>query len=341
MGQVLITGGLGFIGSNLINFLLSETEDIVIVYDNILQEKVLKNKTWLEQKFPKNSRLKIIRGNLRDSEKLKESMVDVEKIYHIAGQIAVTTSVLDPLIDFEINAQGTLNVLENARQLDTDPCLILTSTNKIYGDLKGISIIEEEKRYDFEKLKQGIAENTPPNPYSPYGCSKFCADSYFKAYSRIYGLKTIIFRMSCIYGYRQFGTEDQGWVAHFIISSLFNRKFTIYGDGKQTRDVLFVQDLIDAFQLAFKKINITKGKAYNIGGGPNNTVSLLELIHLLEKLLNHKIKYDFNDWRPGDQKVYYSNINKAKKDFNWIPQISKEEGIQKLFNWVRDNSTLF
>jgi len=202
-------------------------------------------------------------------------------------------------------------------------------------------VIEEKGCYDFETYKQGISEDTFIDPHSPYGCSKYCADAYFKDYFRIYGLKTVVFRMSCIYGYRQFGNEDQGWVAHFIISSIFNRKLTIYGDGKQVRDILFIQDLVNAFQSALQNIKITKGEVYNIGGGPENVISLLELLNILEKLLNHKIENDCGDWRPGDQKVYYSNISKAKKDFNWKPIISKTEGIEKLFNWVKENSELF
>ncbi|MFX1293428.1 MAG: GDP-mannose 4,6-dehydratase [Promethearchaeota archaeon] len=341
MGRILVTGGLGFIGSNLSNYLLSETEDTIIIYDNLSRENIIKNKEWLEQIYKNNPRLQIIKADIRDFEMLKKSVVDIEKIYHIAGQVAVTTSVIDPMLDFKTNAQGTLNVLEVARRLNTNPSLILTSTNKVYGNLEKFNVVGENNRYDFEEYKQGISEAAPLDPHSPYGCSKYCADAYFKDYYRIYGLKTVVFRMSCIYGYRQFGTEDQGWVAHFIISSILNKPLTIYGDGKQIRDILFIQDLINAFQLAFKNIKTTKGEVYNIGGGFSNTISLLELIQYLEKLLNRHIGYNFSDWRPGDQKVYYSNIDKAKKDFNWMPFISKEDGIQKLFDWVRYNSTLF
>ncbi len=341
MGQILITGGVGFIGSNLSNYLLLNTEDTIIIYDNFSRKNVLKNKKWLEQNPQAKSRLRIIQGDLSDSKKLNTVAKDVEIIYHIAGQVAVTTSVADPISDFETNARGTLNVLEMARHLKTDPSLIFTSTNKVYGTLEGYSVLEEKDRYDFSMFKQGVSEDTSINPHSPYGCSKYCAEAYFKDYSRIYGLKTIVFRMSCIYGCRQFGNEDQGWVAHFIISSVLNRKLMIYGDGKQVRDILFVDDLIKAFLSALKNINNTKGKIYNIGGGPGNTISLLDLIKRLEQLLNHKINYNMLEWRPGDQKVYYSNINKAKQDFKWMPSISKEDGIQKLFEWVLSNSTLF
>lgn len=340
MGPILITGGLGFIGSNLANHFLSETDETVIIYDNLFRKDVVKNKEWLIKRFD-NSRLKIIVGDICNFQQLKKVVVDVEKIFHVAGQVAVTFSVSDPKSDFEANAKGTLNVLEVARQLKTDPILFLTSTNKVYGALESYKVIEEKEKYNFKDMKQGIAEDAPIDPHSPYGCSKYCADAYFKDYFRIYGLKTVVFRMSCIYGIRQFGTEDQGWVAHFIISSLKNRKLMIYGDGKQIRDILFVQDLIRALELSLKNIKTTKGEVYNIGGGPQNTISLLELITMLEKLLNHKINFEYSDWRPGDQKVYYSNINKAKKDFNWMPSISKEEGIQKLFNWCTNNLYLF
>jgi CDP-paratose 2-epimerase len=340
MGRILITGGLGFIGSNLSQFLLSTSDYEIIIYDNMSRKNVSKNRDWLREHNGTN-RLKIVKGDLGDFEGLKKSARDVEKIYHIAGQVAVTNSVLDPIIDFRTNAWGTLNVLEVARQLNTDPSLILTSTSKVYGALEDIKIVEKKFRYDFENCSYGISEDMKIDPNSPYGCSKFCADAYFQDYYRIYGLKTVVFRMSCIYGYRQFGTEDQGWIAHFIISSLFNKKLTIYGDGKQIRDILFIQDLVNGFQMASKNISTTKGQVYNIGGGPKNTISLLELIELVETLLNRKINYGYNDWRPGDQKVYYSNTAKASRDFGWEPEISKEEGVKNLFEWVSNNRQLF
>lgn len=341
LSKILITGGLGFIGSNLSDYLLSNTEDTVVILDNFSRRNVIRNKEWLERKYRNNPRLKIIKGDVRKIDSLRKNITDVTTIYHLAAQVAVTSSVLDPILDFETNAYGTLNVLECARQLNTDPSLILTSTNKVYGNLEGVEIEEGETRYDFQKLKEGISEKTPLDPHSPYGCSKYCADSYFKDYQRIYGLRTLVFRMSCIYGYRQFGTEDQGWVAHFIISSALNKILTIYGDGKQVRDILFVEDLINAFQLATNQIDQIKGQVYNIGGGPENTISLLELIDLLESFLGHKIEHTFGDWRPGDQKIYYTNTQKAKNDFNWEPLIIKEDGIQRLFNWVQSNINLF
>jgi len=341
VGCILITGGLGFIGTNLTNHLLSHTNDEIVVYDNFSRRNVQKNRAWLEKIHRNSSRLKIVKGDVCDYKTLQKIVKDVERIYHLAGQVAVTSSMIDPIMDFNTNAQGTLNVLEIARHLETDPSLILTSTNKVYGALEKVSLIETENRYDFSNYKQGISEKAMIDPYNPYGCSKYCADAYCRDYYRTYGVRTIVFRMSCIYGLHQFGTEDQGWIAHFIISSVLNRKITIYGDGKQLRDILYIQDLIDAFELALKHITTTKGEVYNMGGGPKNTISLLELIELLEALLNRKISYDCREWRPGDQKVYYSDITKAKKDFNWIPKISKEDGVKKLFEWISNNLVLF
>ncbi|MHA1359450.1 MAG: GDP-mannose 4,6-dehydratase [Candidatus Helarchaeota archaeon] len=341
MGCILITGGLGFIGTNLTNHLLSHTNDEIVVYDNFSRRNVQKNRAWLEKIHRNSSRLKIVKGDVCDYKTLQKIVKDVERIYHLAGQVAVTSSMIDPIMDFNTNAQGTLNVLEIARHLETDPSLILTSTNKVYGALEKVSLIETENRYDFSNYKQGISEKAMIDPYNPYGCSKYCADAYCRDYYRTYGVRTIVFRMSCIYGLHQFGTEDQGWIAHFIISSVLNRKITIYGDGKQLRDILYIQDLIDAFELALKHITTTKGEVYNMGGGPKNTISLLELIELLEALLNRKISYDCREWRPGDQKVYYSDITKAKKDFNWTPKISKEDGVKKLFEWISNNLVLF
>ncbi|MHA1264558.1 MAG: GDP-mannose 4,6-dehydratase [Candidatus Helarchaeota archaeon] len=340
MKKCLVTGGLGFIGTNLCDFLLSETTDHIIIYDNASRKDVLKNKHWLERKH-NTSRLQILQKDIRDIEDLKSALKDVETIYHLAGQVAVTTSIMDPLEDFEINAKGTLNLLECARKLETDPVFIMTSTNKIYGALEQIQLRELETRYEFQDLREGVDETFPVDPYSPYGCSKYSAESYVKDYQRIYGLKTVVFRMSCIYGYHQFGTEDQGWIAHFIISSLLNKRLTIYGDGKQVRDILFIGDLIKAFQAALKNIKRTKGNVYNIGGGFSNTISLLELKTMLESVLNRAIPTEFQAWRPGDQKVYYSNTQKAQHDFSWKPYIAAKEGIEKLCKWIQTNIELF
>jgi len=334
MMKILITGGAGFVGSHLAEYYLSDGHDVTIL-DNLSRTNF--NLECLREHFP----VKVVKGNIEDFDTVKRAVKDKDLICHTAGQVAVTTSVADPVMDFKINALGTLNVLEAIRQTDSDPALIFTSTNKVYGAMKGVEIIQKDTRYDYKDLKNGVSELQPLDFYSPYGCSKGCADQYVRDYHRIYDLKTVVFRMSCIYGTRQFGNEDQGWVAHFVISSVLGNPLTIYGDGKQIRDILFIDDLVRAFTLSMNKINRTKGEIYNIGGGKENTISLLELIEYLENLLGRKIGYSLGDWRPGDQKVYYSDIRKAEKDFDWRPAIAKEEGIKKLFDWIVENEQLF
>jgi CDP-paratose 2-epimerase len=339
--RILITGGAGFIGCNLANYFSRSAE--IIVYDNLSRKGSEKNVEWLRTK---NKKIKFIKDDIRNFKALVNTCKDVNAIFHCAAQTAVTTSLKNPREDFEINALGTLNVLEAARKSNSDPVVIYTSTNKVYGNnVNKIPLREKRTSYEFadRKYKNGIPEDFPTdsNEHTPYGCSKYAAEIYVRDYSAVYGLRTVTFRMSCIYGLRQFGNEDQGWVAHFIISSVLNKPITIYGDGKQVRDILFIDDLVRAFDLAYKNIKRTKQQVYNIGGGPKNAISLLELIEFIEKLIGRRIKYKFSSWRPFDQKVYISNINKAKEDFGWEPKISKEEGIRKLFDWVNENKSLF
>ncbi len=225
--------------------------------------------------------------------------------------MAVTHSVTDPREDFEINAVGGFNLLEAVRGYGTDPVILYASTNKVYGELEGAQVLEQPTRYEFDGLEHGISEELPIDLHSPYGCSKGALDLYMLDYARIYGLKTVVFRQSCIYGPRQFGVEDQGWVAHFVISALLGRPITVFGDGKQVRDVLHVRDLITAFEAAVERIEVSQGQAYNLGGGPINTLSLLELIERLEDKLGESLSVSFKDWRPGDQKAYISDIRKA------------------------------
>ncbi len=331
--MILITGGAGFIGSNLADHFLAKGEDVT-VYDNFSRKGVERNAEWLASK---HKSVNIIRGDTRDFDPLKKAAKDADAIYHTAGQVAVTTSVQDPREDFEINALGTLNVLEAARAAKTDPTVIFTSTNKVYGGMEDVNVVEKESRYDYDGLPYGATESQPLDFHSPYGCSKGAADQYVRDYARIYGLKNVVFRMSCIYGTRQFGTEDQGWVAYFTLASVFDWPLTIYGDGKQIRDLLFVSDLVNAFDLATQNISKTKGDIFNMGGGPDNTISLLELLDHLETLTGQKKEVPFADWRPGDQKVYYSDIRKAKETFGWEPKVGKKEGVEKLFQWIREN----
>ena len=230
-------------------------------------------------------------------------------------------------------------MLECVRKYCPNCILLYSSTNKVYGEFK-FEVKEEEFRYIYSNII-GINEEQNLDFHSPYGCSKGSADQYIRDYHRIYGLKTVVLRQSCIYGQNQFGIEDQGWVAWFSIAGFFDKKFTIYGNGKQVRDVLYIQDLTELYLSVINNIDICKGKVYNIGGGPNNTMSLLELIKLIENKLDKKLNYDFSDWRPGDQKIYISDINKIKSDINWEPKINIENGIESMINWISNNKEIF
>jgi CDP-paratose 2-epimerase len=338
--NVLITGGCGFIGANLVNLLMEGDKNRILVIDNLQRYGAKINKDWLESLNKNNENLKIKIEDIWDFEAIKSYFNDQDIIFHLAGQVSEIKSLRNPVLDFRVNAEGTLNILEAVRKANSDPAVLFTSTNKVYGTLNQFNTIIKNNHYDFEKLKEGITEENPVNFHSPYGCSKGTADLYMSIYHKIYGLKTIVFRMSCIYGPRQFGDEDQGWVAHFIISSILNKSLTIFGDGRQIRDVLYIKDLLKAMNLALDNIKSTQGNVYNIGGGSKNVISLLELIRLLENNLNKKIDISYENWRPGDQKVYYSNIEKAKNDFGWKPKVSKEIGIVKLINWVKENKNL-
>lgn len=341
--KILVTGGVGFIGSNLSDYYLNKGCEVT-VFDNLSRKGTEKNLEWLRSNHKKN--LTFIKDDIRNFDSLLNASKDVDMILHTAAQVAVTTSVKNPREDFEINALGTFNVLESARQNNTNPIIIFCSTNKVYGNnVNAIPIIEKEARYEFSDSKfiDGIPEDfsTDANEHTPYGSSKYAADVFMRDFSAVYGMKTVTFRCSCIYGTRQFGNEDQGWVAHFIISSILKKPIVIYGDGKQVRDILFIDDLIRAFETASKHIKKTKGQVFNAGGGPENTISILELIKILEKLTRNKISFGFDDWRPFDQKVYISNIKKAKRTFGWEPKITKEEGIKKLFDWVNSEKKSF
>jgi CDP-paratose 2-epimerase len=264
----------------------------------------------------------------------------VDLVFHFAAQTAVTTSLVAPREDLEVNLLGTHNVLEavrRSRQL-TPPMLFYTSTNKVYGSMTHRHATEAPTRYRFadpDVEKQGIDEREPLDFHSPYGCSKGAADQYVHDYARIYSLRTVVFRMSCIYGPRQFGTEDQGWVAHFMLGAATGRPLTIYGNGKQVRDLLFVEDLVRAFKLAARHIDRTAGNVYNMGGGPANSVSIWhELRPRLERFAGHKIHEQFDSWRPGDQPVYVSDTRKAFRDFGWKPRVGLDEGLRRLWDWA-------
>lgn len=340
MQTILITGGAGFIGVNLASHFLKQKNSKIIIFDNLSRLGAQGNLKWIKQNAPANS-LEFVKANLKNYQKLKNCVKRSDKILHMAAQVAVTLSVKNPREDFESNCLGTFNLLEAMRETKSQAPMIYASTNKVYGDMEELKIKKLKYRYAYQDYAQGITEQRQLDFHSPYGCSKGAADQYVRDYSRIYGLNTIIFRQSCIYGPRQMGHEDQGWVAWFAIASLLKKRLTVYGDGKQVRDVLYIDDLVRAMEMAISKIQKIKGRIYNIGGGPKNTMSLLELIGYLEKFLGRKIKYGFDDWRPGDQKVYVSNIQKAQKEFGWEPKIVPKQGVENLVRWVKDNQKLF
>ena len=337
--HILVTGGAGFIGCNLAHALLQDGQQVRI-FDNLSRQGTERNLVWLQEQHPDG--LEFVRGDVRDFAAVQEAVQDADVIYHLAAQVAVTTSVTDPRTDFEVNALGTLNVLEAARLAGHQSIVVFTSTNKVYGAMEDVAVVENETCYELRDYPNGIPESRPLDFLSPYGCSKGAADQYVRDYARIYGLPTVVLRMSCIYGTRQFGNEDQGWVAHFVIASALGRPITIYGDGKQVRDILWVDDLVRALRLAVERIDITAGQVYNIGGGPGNTISVwAEFGPLLAELLGHLVPVTYGDWRPGDQPVYVSDTSKAKEELGWQPAVDRERGVEQLYNWVMENKGLF
>lgn len=335
--EMLIIGGAGFIGVNAAQSFAAQGWR-VSMFDNLSRQGAQSNLDWLRQRH----NVGFVKGDIRDREALEKIFAEraYDAVLHLAAQVAVTTSVVNPREDFEINAMGTLNVLEAARQYSPQASLLFASTNKVYGKLEELQVVERDGRYAYADAA-GVAETQPLDFHSPYGCSKGAADQYIVDYARIYGMNTTSFRQSCIYGPRQFGVEDQGWLAWFAIAALLDKKLTIYGDGKQVRDVLHVEDLVRAYGLAIEQKQNARGQAFNIGGGPGETLSLLELIALLEKRLGKKIAPGFGDWRAGDQKVYVSDISRLDRTLGWKPQIGVEQGVGRLIDWVKDNRALF
>lgn len=336
----LITGGAGFIGSNYVYRLLQRGEKVTI-YDNLSRSGAKINLAWLEETFGKNA-FRLIVGDVTDAALLTAAARHADVIVHLAGQVAVTTSVTHPRADFEANALGTFNALEAARLSERNPVFIFASTNKVYGGMEDVKIVEEATRWRYAELTDGCPETQPLDFHSPYGCSKGTGDQYVRDYARIYGLRTVVMRQSCIYGPRQFGVEDQGWLAWLIIAAVTGRPITIYGDGKQVRDVLHVEDLLNAYDAAIERIDQVRGEVYNMGGGPRNVLAVwAEFGPMLEKLLGRKIPVTYADWRPGDQRVFYADYRKAQRELGWEPHIDLEEGIERLFQWVKDNQALF
>ncbi len=336
----LVTGGAGFIGSSYVNRLLGRGETVTI-YDNLSRKGAHLNLEWLRQCHGPKS-FTLVAGDVRDARLVEEAAAQVDAVVHLAGQVAVTTSVIDPRMDFENNALGTLNVLEAARASKKKPVVIYASTNKVYGGMEDVRVVELTTRHAYADLPFGVSESQQLDFHSPYGCSKGAGDQYVRDYFRIYNLPTVVFRQSCIFGPRQFGVEDQGWLAWFVIALLTGRQIMIYGDGKQVRDVLYIEDLLNAYDLAIEKIGLSAGKVYNIGGGPVNTISVWkEFEPILFELTGRQVPVSFADWRPGDQRIYVSDIRKLQGDLNWEPKVGVKEGLRKLYEWVQANIDVF
>ncbi len=329
--RLLITGGCGFIGTNLADHFASRGSDVTVL-DNLSRRGSIKNMEYLQQK---HSNISFVHADIRtDLKTLSKEIASTDAILHFASQVAVTTSWENPREDFDINATGTLNILEAIRSQNVNPALLYASTNKVYGGMEDISVSLANNRYIYNDLPEGIPETRLLDFHSPYGCSKGTADQYIRDYARMYGLRTVVMRQSCIYGPRQYGITDQGWVAWFMVAACSGQPLRVYGDGKQTRDILYISDLAHAYETALNQIDTVSGQIFNIGGGAKNTLSVLELLQFLSTKLGHSVDYTFAPWRPGDQPCYISDISKAKSILGWEPEIETERGLELLFNWI-------
>ncbi len=336
---VLITGGAGFVGTNLAHRYLSEGTPVQL-YDNFSRAGVEENARWLQETH--GDLVQIEAADVRDAGHLRDSVRGASQVFHLAAQVAVTTSLSDPVADFEINARGTLNLLEAVRACPNPPPLVFTSTNKVYGSLPDMTFGVQNCRYEPEDhavRTYGIGETRALDFHSPYGCSKGAADQYVLDYARTYDLPAAVFRMSCIYGPHQFGTEDQGWVAHFLLQAQSGRPITLYGDGMQVRDILFAEDLVNALVLAQDRMGDLSGQAFNIGGGAENSISLLNLLNLIRETDGDAPDVRFENWRPGDQRYYVSDTRKFQAATGWTPTVSAPRGIARLGRWLRENRT--
>ncbi|MBM3228218.1 NAD-dependent epimerase/dehydratase family protein [Candidatus Peribacteria bacterium] len=333
--KIFITGGVGFIGVNAADHFASRGWQVT-VFDNFSRRGVDINASFLKEKWP--DAVTIIRGDVcKDQKALEHGAATHDVILHLAGQVAVTTSVKEPMMDCEQNLLGTLHVLEAARSVKNPPIVLFASTNKVYGGLESIPVREEEKRYVFADGRKGATEEEPLDFHSPYGCSKGAAEQYVRDYARIYGVPTVVFRQSCIYGPHQLGVEDQGWVAWFLIASMLKKPLQIYGNGKQVRDMLYVEDLVDLYIRAVNGIEKSSGQIYNIGGGNHNSISLLELLEHMEKKLGLPSSWTFAPVRPGDQPIFISDNSKAKADLGWEPKMDLEHGLEELCGWLKNH----
>lgn len=332
----LVTGGAGFIGANYVHRLLKRGEQVVVL-DNLSRHGASLNVQWLQEVFGKEA-FTLAVGDLRDAGLVTRCAQDADVVVHLGGQVAVTTSMHDPRADFEANALGTLNALEAARASGRNPIVIYASTNKVYGTLADVEVVEDPTRWRYKTLADGCPESQSLDFTSPYGCSKGAGDQYVRDYARIFGVRTVVFRQSCIYGPRQFGIDGQGWLAWMMLTALEGRRMKIYGDGKQTRDVLYVDDLLDAYDCAIARIDAVSGQVFNIGGGRDNVLAVwAEFGPMLESMLGRPIAADHGPWRPGDQRVFYADINKAQRELNWQPTVALKEGVERLFEWVKEH----
>lgn len=333
--RILVTGGAGFIGSNLTARGIRIGADLAVI-DSLIAPRSLSNLEWLRTL----GSFRFVQGDIRDPITVRElcNSARFDAVFHEAAQVAVTTSITDPRTDFEVNTLGTLNLLEGLRQSDQTPVFIYASTNKVYGALNWVDLIEQAERYIAPSFRHGISETAPLDFHSPYGCSKGAADQYVLDYRRIYGLRSIVFRQSCIYGVRQTGTEDQAWIAWLIRCALADRPITVYGNGKQVRDALYIEDLVDLYFRAIEKEPQLKEFVFNVGGGPGSTLSVLTLLSMLERQFGKPIERRFSDWRPGDQRLYVSDIARSSKCFDWKPLVSLDSGLEKLIGWLRDRA---
>jgi CDP-paratose 2-epimerase len=331
--RAVVTGGAGFVGTNLISRLVFDGREVVL-FDNLSRPGVEENLTWIERRF--GDAVEVQLGDIRDPRAVRRAVIGATEVYHLAAQVAVTTSLEAPQEDFRINAEGTLTLLEELRGLATSPFLLFTSTNKVYGSLSDLALVRCGSRWapaDPRVQDAGLSEEQPLDFSTPYGCSKGAADQYVLDYAKSFGIPSVVFRMSCIYGPHQHGTEDQGWVAHFVLRALQGRPITLYGDGAQVRDILFVDDLVEAMVSARDEIEHTAGRAFNMGGGPANAVSLLDVVDLLTSF-GAAVKCRFATERPGDQRYYVADSSRFSQLTGWVPRVPAEDGIGRLHAWL-------
>src|SRR3954469_22030038 len=332
--RVLVTGGCWFLACNIAAGLVARGRD-VLVMDNLSRPGSEQNAEWLKQRYGSSVAIEI--ADTRDTEAVDELVSASDAVMHLAAQVAVTTSLDDPISDFEINGRGTLNILEAIRRHGRQIPIIFASTNKVYGkllDLPDVRRVDGRNVPCDPRFAQGVGEDAPLDLYSPYGCSKGAADQYVRDYARVFGLRSVVFRMSCIYGPRQFGNEDQGWIAHFLLQSIHQRPITIYGDGRQVRDAIFVGDAVDAWIRALDNIDNIRGQIFNLGGGPSNAISLRELLDFITELRGEQPQVRFAEWRPGDQPWYVSDIRALSRELDWQPRVPVRQGLGRIERWL-------